>query len=353
MQVSYTFKAAIYTSFAYKALFFYTLFATKNSIRPMKPFVLLALAINLLTTSCVGRSEAKSFANTNNTAATYTGPIIDMHVHAYTRQSPMFGLENYNPLTRKTYSGSESLQKHQEETFKKFKKHKIVRAMVANGSAWHKLDSSLVIIGEGHYNSIAELRQKHKNGKLQVLGEVAPNYQGLLPTDKSLIPYFDLANELEIPIGYHMYPGGPPGGAYFAYPKTRAFQGKPLQLEEILFSRPKMKLYVMHAGWPFLEDMKALMYAHPQVYVDLGVICWGIPKVEFHNFLKGLVDAGFGDRIMYGSDQMVWVNTMDEGIAAINSASFLSLQQKEDIFYNNAARFLGLTKAQIKRDKEL
>ena len=109
----------------------------------------------------------------------------------------------------------------------------------------------------------------------------------------------------------------------------------------------------MHAGWPYLEDMKALMYAHPQVYVDLGVICWAIPKKEFHNFLRGLVEAGFGNRIMFGSDQMVWVNTIDEGIKAINSADFLSMEQKENIFYNNAARFLGLTKEEIKKHKDL
>lgn len=319
----------------------------------MKIPIILVLAINLLASSCFSQAENKPSSNAGEMSKNYNGPIIDMHIHAYASKNQMFGLENYNPLTKKTYIGSESLQKHQEETFEKFKKHNIVRAMVSNGSEWHKIDSSLVIIGESHYNTIDELKEKHKNGKLEVLGEVAPNYQGLLPTDESLVPYFDLANELEIPVGYHLYPGGPPGGAYFAYPKTRAFQGKPLQLEEILFSRPKMKLYVMHAGWPFLEDMKALMYAHPQVYVDLGVICWGIPKAEFHNFLKGLVDAGFGNRIMFGSDQMVWVKTIDEGIEAINTADFLSMEQKENIFYNNAAQFLGLTETQIKRDKGL
>ena len=107
----------------------------------------------------------------------------------------------------------------------------------------------------------------------------------------------------------------------------------------------------MHAGWPYLEDMKALMYAHPQVYVELGAIDWVLPKKEFHNFLKGLVEAGFGKRIMFGTDQMVWVETIDDAIAAVNSATFLSLDQKEDIFYNNAARFLGLSDEEIKKHK--
>ncbi len=317
----------------------------------MKKGILIVLVFSFLAIAWVTMPEDENKSSAEQPIENYTGPIIDMHVHAYVSKNQMFGLENYNPLTHKTYVGSETLQKHQEETFEKFKKHNIVKAMVTNGSEWHKIDSSLVIIGESHYNTIDELKEKHKSGKLHVLGEVAPNYQGKLPTDESLVPYFDLAEELGIPIAYHMYPGGPPGGAYFEYPKTRAFQGKPLQLEEIVFSRPKMKIYIMHAGWPYLEDMKALMYAHPQVYVDLGVICWGIPKKEFYNFLEGLVDSGFGDRIMFGSDQMVWVNTIDEGIEAINSVDFLSLEQKENIFYNNAARFLGFTDAEIKKHK--
>jgi len=68
-------------------------------------------------------------------------------------------------------------------------------------------------------------------------------------------------------------------------------------------------------------------------------------------FLQGLVDSGFGDRIMFGSDQMVWVNTIDEGIEAVNSATFLSMEQKENIFYDNAARFLGIPDEEIKRHK--
>lgn len=324
-----------------------------NKKNIMKTQIISILTISILVASCINSTKDKSTFIPEQITENYKGPIIDMHIHAYSSVNPMFGLENKNPLTGKVYYGSESLQKHQEQTFEKFRQHNIVKAMVSNGALWHRLDSTLVIIGEGINNSIEDLEQKHKKGKLQILGEVAPNYQGLLPTDESLVKYFDLANDLSIPIAYHMYPGGPPGGAYFAYPKTRAFQGKPLQLEEIIFSRPKMKIYIMHAGWPYLEDMKALMYAHPQVYVDLGVICWGIPKKEFHNFLRGLVEAGFGDRIMFGSDQMVWVNTIDEGIEAINSADFLSMEQKENIFYNNAARFLELTAEEIKKHKSL
>jgi hypothetical protein len=45
---------------------------------------------------------------------------------------------------------------------------------------------------------------------------------------------------------------------------------------------------------------------------------------------------------MFGSDQMVWPETIEYGIRVIEEAPFLSDQQKRDILYNNAARFLRL-----------
>jgi uncharacterized protein len=50
----------------------------------------------------------------------------------------------------------------------------------------------------------------------------------------------------------------------------------------------------MHAGYPMLDDALTLLYAHPQVYVDVGVIVFTQPRPAFYRFLQGLVDAGFG-----------------------------------------------------------
>ena len=62
----------------------------------------------------------------------------------------------------------------------------------------------------------------------------------------------------------------------------------------------------------------------------------------FLGYLRGLVDAGLTKRVMFGSDQMAWPETIGVAIKAIESADFLTPDQKRDIFYNNAARFLRL-----------
>ena len=79
-----------------------------------------------------------------------------------------------------------------------------------------------------------------------------------------------------------------------------------------------------------------------------------IPRVveeptEFHTYLKRLVEAGFGKRIMWGSDAMIWPDVIPVAIEAVESADFLDEDQKRDIFYNNAARFLRLSEEEIAR----
>jgi predicted TIM-barrel fold metal-dependent hydrolase len=65
--------------------------------------------------------------------------------------------------------------------------------------------------------------------------------------------------------------------------------------------------------------------------------------------LKALIDAGFGKRIMFGSDQMVWPDAIGQAIAGVEEANFLSPEQKRDIFYNNAAVLLRLDQVTIDR----
>jgi hypothetical protein len=54
---------------------------------------------------------------------------------------------------------------------------------------------------------------------------------------------------------------------------------------------------------------------------------------------------------MYGSDQMSWPEVIPIAIEAIQTAEFLTKQQKADILYNNAARFLQLSEDQVAHHK--
>jgi predicted TIM-barrel fold metal-dependent hydrolase len=184
-----------------------------------------------------------------------------------------------------------------------------------------------------------------------VLGEITAQYAGAGPNDPRLESLWGLAEAKDIPVGIHVGPG-PPGGAYRGFTDYRMDLSDALLLDQVLLRHPRLRLYVMHAGWPRADEMIGLLYAHPQVFVDVGVISWILPRPEFHRYLRRLVEAGFGDRVMFGSDQMVWPELIGDAIEAIQTADFLSAAQRRDILYNNAARFLRLTDEQIAGDHQ-
>jgi len=192
------------------------------------------------------------------------------------------------------------------------------------------------------------LRAMHGRGELMVLGELTTQYRGIYPDDDRLIPYFELATELDIPVGIHVGPG-PPGVIYLGASNYRAKMHSPLTLEDVLVNHPGLRLYIMHGGYPMLDDLLALLYAHPQVHLDVGVIVFTQPREAFYRWLKAIVDAGFANRVMFGSDQMVWPGVIERSIAVIEEAPFLTESQKRDILYNNAARFLRLSNEEIAR----
>ena len=192
----------------------------------------------------------------------------------------------------------------------------------------------------------------YEDGQLSVLAEVTNQYAGIEPNDERMEPYWALAERLDIPVGIHVG-NGPPGVIYLGSREYRARMHSPLGMEEVLVRHPKLRVYIMHAGYPMLDDLLALMYAHPQVYVGIGVIVYTQPRPAFYRFLQGVTDAGYGDRIMFGSDQMVWPETIERGIVVIEEAPFLSEEQKRDILYNNAARFLRFSDEDIARHHEM
>lgn len=132
----------------------------------------------------------------------------------------------------------------------------------------------------------------------------------------------------------------------------RARLHSPLVIEDALVRHPKLRVYLMHAGWPMLDDLLAVLYAHPQVHVDVGVISFVLPRQEFHRYLQGIVNAGFAKRVMFGSDQMNWPAAIEVAIQAVETAPFLTPEQKRDILFNNAARFLRLSPERIAAMRE-
>lgn len=179
----------------------------------------------------------------------------------------------------------------------------------------------------------------------KVMGEIGLQYQGISPSDMSVDAYFGRAERLDIPVAIHMGTGGS-GRANVAMPTFRGSMGDPLLLEELLARHPRLRVQVMHAGYPMIDNMLTLLQANSHVYVDVAGLIWSYPLVEVNRYIERLVYAGFQDRVMFGTDQLLWPGLMAYSISVIQNADYLTSQQKRDILYNNAARFLRLDRGE-------
>ena len=275
-------------------------------------------------------------------------PIIDMHLHSYpTGYMGEAGMPN--PVTGRP-SSSITEDAILEATFAEMHRYNITFAVTSGPldalNRW-KLKEPERIIGGAFFDeltqlpNVEDLREQFAEGRLGVLGELVAQMVGLTLSDTLFEPYLTLAEELDIPVGIHTGIG-PSETPYTCCPEFRVKYGSPVLIEEVLVRHPKLRLYLMHGGWPYLEETKAIMSVYPQVYADLATINWIIPREEFHEYLKELIRSGFGKRLMFGSDQMIWPEAIGMAIEGIKSAKFLTKEEKRDIFYNNAARFLKL-----------
>ena len=198
-------------------------------------------------------------------------------------------------------------------------------------------------MGGGQHVPVGDMRKAFTKDGFKVMGEVGLQYEGVSPSDPSVDAYFALAEELDIPVGIHMGTGGS-GRANIALPKFRGSMGNPLLLEDVLAKHPKLRLWIMHAGYPMIDNLLTLLQTNSHVYVDVAGLIWSYPAKEVNNYIKRIVDAGFEDRVMFGTDQLLWPKLMAFSISVIQNADYLTPQQKRDILYNNAARFLRLDK---------
>lgn len=286
----------------------------------------------------------------------YDGPILDMHMHALAVTLGPDGKPLPLPCLPDPCQGAPAVAASEDDvlrmTLQAMDRYNIVKGFLSGDlervSKWKsaapgRFIASPLIWGPGE-PGVEILRREYAAGRLSGMGELATQYKGFRPNDPALEPYFALAEELDIPVHIHTL------GIGARLPGFRVAAGDPLLLEEVLVRHPNLRLFVENSGFPFTSEMIAMMYQYPQLYGEVSTITWIVEHEAFLDHFRRLMRAGLGKRIMFGSDQMVWPQTISMAVEAIQSADFLSAEQKADIFYNNAARFLRLSEEEIARN---
>lgn len=193
--------------------------------------------------------------------------------------------------------------------------------------------------------STEELLGGLRTGRLAVFGEIDAAWLGESLTGPHLAPYWDLVETARVPA--LVFTGLAPAGTELRACCThyRATAARLQDVEEVLARHPRLHMDLMQAGWPYRDQTIALMYSFPELYADLGNLAGNptIPREEFLDYLHALIRAGLGKRLMFGSGLSAeeWSTKIGPVIDAIQTAPFLSEEQRADIFYRNAERFLA------------
>lgn len=198
----------------------------------------------------------------------------------------------------------------------------------------------------GDWPDLGELRARVEAGQIGALGELYNVYAGVSPLDPRMEPYYALAAEHNLIVLTHADRGPPPEALRpGCCPHFEGDYGDPALYADVLERHSDLRLVLYHAFRPeFVESAIQLMDDYPGVMVDTSPMTL-VPTPPVHAALRRYVEAGHGDRILFGSD---YLGAIGESLEVIEAAP-LSAEQKRDILYDNAARFLGLSEEEIAR----
>ncbi len=157
--------------------------------------------------------------------------------------------------------------------------------------------------------------------------KLLPSYQHFYPDDPRLMPAYETAQSLKIPIMFHT------GTSIFK--GTRIKYADPLMLDEIADDFPDLTIIMCHGGRPFwYSKAEWMLRRHRNVYIDLaGVPLRKIPQVFPH--IEQLAH-----KFVFGTDWPTFPSIAK--LADIVRGLNLSEEVKEGILWKNAARILGL-----------
>lgn len=110
----------------------------------------------------------------------------------------------------------------------------------------------------------------------------------------------------------------------------------PRMIDEIATKFPRLVIVVAHAGWPWVNEMVAITYLHPNLYLlaDFEPV-----RGVGSNFLREGARYMASRQVLFGSSYPL--GPVEQGIQSIRDWN-LPKEIEEDILYNTAAKILNL-----------
>ncbi|MCH9036391.1 MAG: amidohydrolase [Chloroflexi bacterium] len=122
--------------------------------------------------------------------------------------------------------------------------------------------------------------------------KLSPVYQGFDPWTPQVWRLYEIADDLQVPVMFHM------GGAYD--PQGTLEWGNPLLLDKVARAFPNLRIIVAHFGQPMMQETVMLMRKNVNVFTDLSARFHR--KWQLYNGLQVAIEYKVTDRILFGSD---------------------------------------------------
>jgi len=171
--------------------------------------------------------------------------------------------------------------------------------------------------------------------------KLSPSMQEFRANDRALAyPVYEAASALNIPVVLHC-------GMTWA-PHSKATN--PMDVEDVAFDFPALKLVIAHFGWPWIDETAMLLLKYDNVFADTSCLYFDAPW-EFlrHVFTERLpitlLERSLRHKVLFGSDYpRVEIKNMVRAVSQLG----LSDGALEMIFTKNARYLLGEAEASYK-----
>jgi predicted TIM-barrel fold metal-dependent hydrolase len=155
---------------------------------------------------------------------------------------------------------------------------------------------------------------------------VNPWYHQIKANDRRYYLLYEKCAELDIPVSLH---------TASSLDNTISMDyGNPAHIDDVAVDIPELKIIMRHPGWPWVSQAVAVAYRHPNVYIDVSAMHPAmIPEMVMASatVLKGKLLFGSAHPLVQPKKAVSWWEQVN-----------LPEDIKDNIFYRNAARLIGL-----------
>lgn len=181
---------------------------------------------------------------------------------------------------------------------------------------------------------------KHAVKELGLGGlKLYPITQHFYPNDNIMYPICDVAQELGVPILWHLSP---------TFRRDAPLKySQPLLIEDLAIAFPDLKMIIAHTGFPRDVEVMALLRKQPNIATEISGCT--VQPYRFYNSMLAAMDYGVTDKILFGSDWPLF--TIEDTIKSLKAVNTFAKKTNlpkipdsviDNIINHNGQKFLGL-----------